>query len=183
VRHGLLVGLLAAVAAVLAGRRLLGGDTSRPAPAAHRYLLEREQLVPAPPDEAFRFFAEPENLARMMPDGVHFRILSVDGTPMRAGTRIEYQIRLQGVPHRWLAEIVAFEPPRRFVDLQLRGPYRYWRHEHAFEPAGGGTLVRDRVDYQLPLGALGRLAHPFVARQLQRIFDERGDAIARCFAR
>lgn len=181
----MLIGLLAAFAAVVSGRRLVaalfGGERALPSPSSRSYVLEREQLVPAPLDEVFRYFAEPDNLGAITPNWVHFRILEVEGAPMRAGTRIEYEIRLQGIPHRWLAEIVAFDPPRGFTDLQLRGPYRYWRHEHAFAAVDGGTLVRDRVDYQLPLGALGRLARPYVVRQLDRIFDERRDAIARAF--
>ena len=104
---------------------------------------------------------------------------------MRAGTLIEYRLRLHRVPVRWLTRIEVWEPPERFVDVQVRGPYRSWHHEHLFTPAGDGTtLMRDRVDYELPLGPLGDLAHTlFVERDLRRIFDHRTDSVARHFTK
>ena len=96
---------------------------------------------------------------------------------MGAGALIEYRLRLHGVPVRWLTRIEEWEPGRRFVDAQLRGPYRLWHHTHAFEPDGdGGTLMRDTVRYALPLGPLGELAHRlFVRARPRAIFDFRRD--------
>ncbi len=92
---------------------------------------------------------------------------------------IRYRLRLHGFPVRWLTRIEQWDPHRRFADLQLRGPYRYWRHIHEFEPDGGGTLMRDTVRYAMRAGPLGSLAHEaFVAADLARIFDYRREQIA-----
>jgi ligand-binding SRPBCC domain-containing protein len=93
---------------------------------------------------------------------------------MRPGAIIDYRLSLFGVPFSWRTEIEAFEPETRFVDVQRRGPYRSWRHLHTFAEAPGGTLIGDRVEYQLPLGPLGELARVLaVRRQLDAIFDHR----------
>ena len=99
---------------------------------------------------------------------------------MRPGTVIDYRLRLHGVPVRWRTRIEVWDPPRRFVDVQLHGPYALWEHTHTFEPDGDGAVViRDRVRYALPLGPLGRIAHAvFVRRDVERIFDHRRDAVA-----
>jgi uncharacterized protein len=99
---------------------------------------------------------------------------------MGVGTVIEYRLQLHGLPLRWVSRIDEWEESRAFVDRQVHGPYRVWRHRHEFEPCAGGTAVRDRVDYALPLGAAGRLAHAlFVRRDLERIFDFRRSAVER----
>jgi ligand-binding SRPBCC domain-containing protein len=141
--------------------------------------LEREQLLPLPPQEAFEFFADALQLEAITPPWLHFRVLTQAPIPMRAGAEIEYRLRLHGLPVRWLTRIEAWEPGRRFVDLQLRGPYSVWHHTHLFNPHSEGTEMRDLVRYALPLGALGRVAGgAFVRRDLERIFDFRRDAIA-----
>ena len=146
------------------------------------HVLERAQLVPRPRREVFAFFADAHNLERITPSTLRFRILTPDPIALGAGTCIDYRLSLLGVPFRWRTLIEAYEPEVRFVDVQLRGPYRSWRHTHAFEDAPGGTLMRDRVEYELPLGPLGALAHGLlVRRQLRAIFDHRRDAIARLF--
>ena len=147
--------------------------------------LEREQQLPAPPAEIFPFFGDALNLERITPPWLGFRVLTPGTIEMRPGTLIEYRLRLHRVPVRWLTRIEAWEPPDRFVDVQVRGPYRHWHHEHLFAPdEAGGTLMRDRVDYELPLGPLGNLAHAlFVGRDLDRIFDHRVDAVARYFTK
>ena len=133
---------------------------------ARVYTLEREQLLPLPPDESFEFF----------------RVVTPTPIAMDVGTLIEYRLRLRGLPISWLTRIEAWEPGRRFVDVQLRGPYRLWHHTHTFTPHDGGTLVRDRVRYALPLGPLGRAARTaLVRRDLDRIFDFRRDEVAARF--
>lgn len=149
--------------------------------AVHR--LERQQFVPRPRDEVFAFFTEARNLDRLTPAFLHFRILTPMPLDMRRGTLIDYQIRLGGVPMRWRTRIETFEAPARFVDVQLSGPYRTWRHLHEFHDAPGGTRVIDRVTYALPFGFLGVLAHRlFVRRTLERIFDYRQQRLAEIFA-
>jgi len=99
---------------------------------------------------------------------------------MVPGAQIEYRLVLHRVPIRWKTEIREWTPGRRFVDVQLRGPYRLWEHTHDFSPVRGGTEIRDRVRYALPLGVLGGVAHAaFVARDVAAIFDFRAAEITR----
>ncbi len=144
------------------------------------YRIEREQLIPRPLEAVFDFFSRAENLEVLTPPFLRFRILTPSPVAMGEGTRIEYALRLYGVPVRWWTLIEAWEPGRRFVDLQVRGPYRLWRHTHTFEAVPGGTLMRDRVDYALPFGPVGAAAHAlFVRRSVRRIFDYRRATIER----
>jgi ligand-binding SRPBCC domain-containing protein len=143
------------------------------------HVFEQEQQLAIDPERAFGLFADARNLERITPPWLRFRIVTPGEIEMRAGTLIEYRLALRGVPVRWLTRIETWEPPIRFVDRQLRGPYALWEHSHSFEPAGEGTLVRDRIRYRLPLGILGGLAHvAFVRRDLERIFDYRRDQVS-----
>ena len=140
--------------------------------------LEREQVVRARVDAVFAFFAEARNLERITPPWLRFELLTQEPIAMRPGTQIDYRLRLHGLPLRWTSRIEEWESGRSFVDLQLRGPYRLWHHRHEFEACPGGTLVRDRVRYALPLGRLGGLVHALaVRRDLERIFDFRREAV------
>jgi ligand-binding SRPBCC domain-containing protein len=144
-----------------------------------RHLLVREQLVPRPRPEVFAFFSDARNLEAITPAFLRFRIATPGGIAMAAGTVIDYRLSLFGIPFGWRSLIEAWEPLERFVDVQVRGPYRSWRHLHEFSDAPGGTLVRDRVEYELPAGPLGAAAHAlFVRRSLARIFDHRARAIS-----
>src|SRR5215218_6248046 len=140
-------------------------------------VLEREQVLPGEPDEVFRFFADAANLEAITPPWLRFRIVTPRPIAMAPGALIEYRLALHRLPLRWLTRIEVWEPGRRFLDAQIRGPYRVWRHTHTFEPHPDGTLMRDRVEYALPLGPLGRLALPLVRRDLRRIFDYRAAAL------
>ena len=146
------------------------------------YRLERQQIVPRPRDEVFAFFADARNLEMLTPDFLNFRILSPLPLEIRSGTLIDYQIRMGGVPMRWRTRIDMFEAPVRFVDVQLSGPYRCWRHVHEFHDAPGGSKVLDRVTYALPFGFLGSLAHRLLVRRtLERIFEYRQQRLAELF--
>jgi ligand-binding SRPBCC domain-containing protein len=143
------------------------------------HFLIREQILPGEPDEVFAFFAEAANLEAITPPWLRFRIVTPAPIRMGAGALIEYRLVLHRIPIRWLTRIEVWEPGERFVDVQVRGPYRRWHHTHGFEAHPDGTLVRDTVRYALPLGALGRVAHRlFVRRDLERIFDFRRAAVA-----
>ena len=132
------------------------------------YVLECEMLAPVSVREAFEFLQDPHNLARIMPPTVHFRITNLDRIEMRKGAEIEYEIRWAGIPIAGKRIITEYEPPFFFVDEQVRGPYRYWRHRYSFRPSEGGTVVGDRVEYALPFGWLGRIAHRVAVRKQLR---------------
>lgn len=145
-------------------------------------VLEQEQFVPRPIDEVFPFFADAHNLEKLTPEFLNFEILNISTPQLAAGTLIDYRLRLHGIPLRWRTKIDEWEPGRRFVDVQLQGPYALWHHTHEFEPCDGGTLVRDRVRYRLPAGALGALvAGSFVQRDVNRIFDYRRERLEEIF--
>lgn len=144
------------------------------------YLLERRQYIAAPLDEVFSFFEQAENLARITPDWLHFRIQSPTPIQMAYNTEIEYTINWLGFPVRWKTRITDYDPPFKFVDEQIDGPYTIWIHLHTFEPNEHGVLMTDRVTYRLPFGPVGRLTHRLlVQKQLERIFDYRRNAVNR----
>jgi ligand-binding SRPBCC domain-containing protein len=143
------------------------------------HLLERDQVLPGERNEVFAFFGDAFNLERITPDWLGFRVVTPRPIAMRPGTLIEYRLKLHGLPVCWLTRIEIWEPGRRFVDAQVQGPYRLWRHTHLFEDHPQGTHVRDSVSYEIPLGPLGDLAEwLFVRRDLARIFDHRRRAVA-----
>jgi ligand-binding SRPBCC domain-containing protein len=148
------------------------------------YKLERSVIVPAPRDEVFAFFSDPQNLARITPRSMGLKITRIDKLPVRPGFRIAYTVKpLFGVRVKWVTRITVFDPPDRFVDIQEQGPYRFWRHEHTFEDLNGHTLMRDRVEYDMPFGLIGDVVQRLVvASQLRKIFEHRTRKIARLFA-
>jgi NADH dehydrogenase len=144
-----------------------------------RHVLTATQIIPRPIDEVFPFFARPANLSRLTPPGMGFEFLTTDHD-MRTGLEIDYRLRpLLGVPVAWRTRIDAFDPPHGFTDIQLRGPYRHWRHEHRFEPVPDGTRMIDEVEYEVPFGPIGDLVDRLVIRsELRRIFGYRAAAVA-----
>lgn len=136
--------------------------------------LAREQVVAAATDEVFDFFSRARNLETLTPPWLRFEVLTPEPIEMCRGTRIEYRLRLHGLPLRWVSRIDEWHPGHGFVDRQVHGPYRLWHHRHEFEAHNGGTLVRDVVHYSLPLGPFGALAHTaFVRRDLAAVFEYR----------
>lgn len=145
--------------------------------------LEREQRIEQPLDEVFEFFAAARNLERLTPPWLSFEVLTPEPIEMRVGTLIDYRLRVHGIPLRWQSRIEEWEPGQSFIDRQIRGPYGLWHHRHTFAADGSATIVRDTVDYGLPLGALGDVAHPlFVRRDLERIFAYRRQAVIEALA-
>jgi ligand-binding SRPBCC domain-containing protein len=142
--------------------------------------LEREQLLPYPVPRVFAFFAEARNLERLTPSWLSFQVLTSEPIAMGVGTLIDYRLRVHGLPLRWTSRIEEWAPGQAFIDRQVKGPYRLWSHRHRLEACDNGTVVRDVVDYALPLGWVGELAHPlFVARNLRRIFAFRHTSVER----
>jgi ligand-binding SRPBCC domain-containing protein len=147
------------------------------------YKLEREQVINKPIEQVFAFFEKPENLATITPPSMQFNILTPFPLDMKTGSIIDYAIKIFGFRIHWRTIIAGYDPPSGFVDEQLKGPYAFWRHKHQFEKIENGSLIRDKVNYALPFGYLGRLVHMiFVKRQLQHIFNYRSTAIKEIFA-
>lgn len=137
-------------------------------------LFETELWLPRPREEVFPFFADARNLEAITPPFLQFQVLTPEPILMRAGLRLDYRLKIHGVPVRWRTEIEAWEPPHRFVDRQLRGPYRLWHHTHIFEERDGGTLCRDVVRYAAPGGPLRPLIERFFVRgDVEKIFAYR----------
>lgn len=146
------------------------------------YIFRADQFVPRPLNEVFDFFSKAENLQKLTPEWLHFRIISVDPTPVRKGTLIKYSLRWRIFPIRWTTEITEWDPPHRFVDLQLKGPYKLWHHEHRFVAEGNGTRIHDDVQYSLPFGVLGSIAHRLkVKHDVASIFAYRTEAVNSLF--
>lgn len=136
--------------------------------------LETDITLDLPLDRVFDFFSDAGNLEAITPPALRFEILTPRPIAMHADTRIDYRLRLYGVPFRWRTRIRVWEPGRRFVDEQESGPFALWVHEHRFEAlTAASTRIRDEVQYALPLGPLGRLAHPLVRAKLDDIFAYR----------
>jgi ligand-binding SRPBCC domain-containing protein len=143
------------------------------------HTLQRTQRLDGSPDDVFPFFADAHNLEAITPPLLRFRVVTPRPIPMGVGTLIQYRLRLHGIPVSWLTSIQAWDPPYRFVDTQLRGPYALWHHTHTFEPTeDGGTLMTDTVRYAIGFGVLGSVAHRlFVRRDVVAIFDHRATAV------
>ena len=136
------------------------------------YRLTARVEVDSSISEAFAFFANAENLNRITPPWLRFRILTPVPINMGEGTEIDYALRLHGLPVRWKSRIQDWNPENGFTDVQMRGPYRSWKHQHRLYPTGSnGTLVEDQVEYRVPGG---RLIHRlFVRLDLLSIFRYR----------
>jgi uncharacterized protein (TIGR01777 family) len=148
------------------------------------YLRVWEQWIPRTPETLWPFFCDAHNLEQITPPFLNFRVLGQSSHDIGAGTLVDYRLRLDGIPIGWQSRIEASDPPRAFVDAQVKGPYRLWHHTHEFAPMGAGTLMRDTVRYRLPAGWLGNLAGGRkVADYVQRIFDYRARKIGELFGR
>jgi ligand-binding SRPBCC domain-containing protein len=144
------------------------------------HTLEREQELPGTPAEVFGLFADARNLEAITPPLLRFEVVTPGEIDMRVGALIAYRLRLHGVPVSWLTSIQAWEPPHRFVDQQVRGPFAFWHHTHELSASGpAGTRMRDTVRYAIGFGPLGEVAHRLlVRRDLDAIFDFRQRKVA-----
>jgi len=143
-------------------------------------VLRVEQSFDRPPGGLFPFFADAFNLERITPPFLRFRVVTPPPIEMGVGTLIDYRLRVRGIPVRWRTEITAWEPPLRFVDEQIRGPYRTWIHEHRFQTIEGGTRMTDTVRYAAPGGRL--VERLLVDRDVAEIFEFRRRALEKIFA-
>jgi ligand-binding SRPBCC domain-containing protein len=147
--------------------------------AERGYRLHAECLVPASLDSVFAFFSDAANLERITPPWIRFHVVTPAPIHMRQGLLIDYKLRIRGVPMRWQSEITTWQPQAYFVDEQRRGPYRFWRHEHRFEPQGDQTKVIDDVHYAVPGGPLVHAL--LVRRDVEKIFTYRLQTLQQLF--
>jgi ligand-binding SRPBCC domain-containing protein len=143
------------------------------------FTLRRSQVLPGTPEDVFPFFADARNLEAITPPLLRFEVVTPGDIPMRVGTLIQYRLTLRGMSLNWLTSIQDWEPPRRFVDVQVRGPYALWHHTHEFAAHGAGeTLMTDTVRYAIGFGVLGEIAaRAFVHRDVAKIFEYRRQAV------
>ena len=139
--------------------------------------FESDLWLPRQRDEVFAFFADAANLEAITPPWLHFHILNPD-VAIREGARIDYRLRLRGIPLTWQSEISRWDPPHVFVDEQRKGPYRRWVHTHGFAEERGGTRVSDAVEFEVPVGWL---VGGFVMRDVKTIFAFRQQALLKRF--
>jgi len=144
------------------------------------FTIQTELWLPWPRHEVFPFFAEARNLEALTPPWLKFEVLTPAPIVMRPGTLIDYRIIVHGLPIRWRTEIVEWNPPHQFVDVQLRGPYKLWHHTHSFEERDGGTICLDHVRYRPRGGAI--INWLFVRRDVERIFQYRQERMKEMFA-
>ena len=150
------------------------------------YRLTTKQFLPITREQAWKFFSSPENLALITPGRLNFQIVSISGNgSMYAGQIIQYRITvLPFVRMRWETEITEVVELSVFTDVQRKGPYAYWSHKHLFTEVEGGVEMTDELEYAIPFGPVGRLAHfLFVGREVKSIFDYRSHVLERYFNR
>lgn len=141
-----------------------------------------EQWLPLKPEAIFPFYCDEKNLEVLTPPFLKFRVLNKSTAEMSEGTLINYRLSLHGLSFKWQTRIQDWSPNKRFVDMQLKGPYQNWHHVHDFIPLGGGTLIRDRVTYKLPFGLLGdTFAGWKVTGDVEKIFAYRREVIDKKF--
>ena len=142
-------------------------------------VYESSLWLPRRLDEVFAFFSDASNLEVITPPWLKFSVVTPAPIEMRPGTLIDYRLRFRGFPLRWRSEITSWDPPHRFADAQVKGPYRQWLHEHTFVEKDGGTLAGDRVEYAVWGGALATAL--VVRRDVERIFDYRRQTLTAMF--
>jgi ligand-binding SRPBCC domain-containing protein len=148
------------------------------------FTLNSEQFIPADIQTVWDFFSSPDNLKVITPKYLGFKILSPkDRQNIFTGMEISYTVKpLLGIPLKWITQIAEVNAPNAFVDIQKKGPYKLWRHRHQFKEVEGGVLMTDTVNYVLPLGKLGEIAHSlFVHNQLKGIFKYRKKVVEDLF--
>ena len=146
------------------------------------HTLHKVQVVSRPLGEVFSFFEKPENLAMITPPWLGFRILTPLPVVMKKDAVFDYSIRVMGLRMRWKSLVSEYRPPHMFVDEQIEGPYRYWRHTHAFAEVEEGTRITDEIRYAMPFGILGEIVQRLaMRRQLEAIFAHRARVISEIF--
>jgi len=150
-----------------------------------RFQLYREQQLNCDIETAWSFFSSPLNLSKITPKNMGFNVISnLDSKDIYEGMIIEYRVSpMLHIPLRWITKITQVEKNKSFTDFQEKGPYKYWNHFHEFVPNEKGVLMKDTVDYELPFGLVGRIAHKiFVKKKLENIFNYRYQFLDKYFS-
>lgn len=142
-----------------------------------KHKIDASMHLPMNIEDVFPFFGDVVNLQRITPPELDFSILTPLPIEIGLGTTVDYQLRLFRIPFKWRSEITVWDPPEKFVDMQVSGPYKLWEHTHLFYSHDNGTVIEDHVLYRLPLWPFGEIAYPIVHRQLKRVFRFRQQAI------
>lgn len=147
------------------------------------YTLHAKQNLPITVETAWDFLSNPENLKTITPDYMGFNILSGADRPMFSGQIIQYIVTpVFGIKTKWVTEITHVKDKKYFVDEQRFGPYALWHHKHFINSIDGGVEMEDIIDYKLPLGLLGQLAHPILVKpKLNEIFSYRKTKLEELF--
>lgn len=139
--------------------------------------IETSIHLPLKIEDVFPFFCQVENLHRITPPELDFCVLTPLPIDISLGTTVDYQLRLFRIPFKWRSEITVWEPPHRFADVQVSGPYKLWEHTHLFYQEEDGTVIEDNIIYRLPYWPFGEIIYPLVRAQLKRIFQYRQKTI------
>lgn len=146
------------------------------------YEINTTQFIEKPLETVFNFFSKPENLERITPENLSFKVLTPTPIKMEKGALIDYTIRIVVVPIHWRTYISKYDPPYEFVDEQVKGPYAFWHHTHTFKEVDGGVEINDKVKYAIPMGILGRFMHAvYIKNNLKKIFSHRKAVIENVF--
>jgi ligand-binding SRPBCC domain-containing protein len=147
------------------------------------YTLRTVQNLPISQKEAWEFLSDPKNLKVITPDYMGFNILSGADRPMFAGQIIQYIVTpVLGIKTKWVTEITHVKEGSYFVDEQRFGPYALWHHKHFIKEIEGGVEMEDIIDYKIPFGIIGQLAHPFLVKpKLKEIFEYRKTKLIELF--
>lgn len=150
------------------------------------YTIHKKQFLPISLNEAWEFFSSPRNLSKITPEHMGFKILYISGgDKMYSGQIIRYKVNvLPFISVHWVTEITHVHEHHYFVDEQRFGPYALWHHQHRFKEVPGGVEMIDEVNYAIPLGILGQLAHwIFVGREVNGIFNHRFTVLEKYFSK
>jgi uncharacterized protein len=150
---------------------------------AKRYFFRNSQVLPASREELFLFFSDPNNILKVTPPDTSVKITYLSHRPLQLGSVIEFVVTKLGLPLKWKAEVVEHEPGIFFIDEQRKGPFKFFRHKHAFLPHANGTEAIDEIELEMPLGFIGQIGyHLIIQRDLKRTFEYRRNALAALFA-
>lgn len=143
------------------------------------HVLEFRQWLPVSSELTWEFIANAENLEKITPSWLQFKVLKRTTEQLGTGSTIDYELKLHGLSLKWRSLISHWQPPHEFVDEQISGPYKSWHHRHLFSQLADGILIVDRVEYRIPFFPFGELAFPFIKKDLLKIFKFRQKKMAK----